>query len=847
MKKTTIVALLCAVCGGCAFFSGITDGLFTREVKLAEAGEAKAEIVLGANPVKAARFAALELKSHLDAITGADFRIVDENSRTQGMYPIFVGEQKATLDEYDPADFAEQSYVVDIGSARTVLFGRDNVSTQAVSIVYDGAPGVVAGARNIPSQWEERGSLNAAYDFLRDGCGVRWLDCTEAGTVIPSKKDLTVRTCSKEESPFTRTRDAAVAPEEWDKRRSPKEFEVFRRTLYPAAYAAEKDPRRLETRIKTQKHVFALRLKLGGVKQHANHSFYWCYDRFWDRKSKNFIAFHPDWFSRHLKRDRKGRAAGDGIYAEVDTARRPAQMCYSSEGFLRQTVVDVRAYFDVGGYTNRYTNQGVPCSAKHPVASWGKDVYCLEPMDNGAFCECPGCLKQYRPERAKDSATRSDYWFSFVNKVAREIKKSHPDKKISTLAYGGGREGLPDFKLEDNVVVHFCWDANRGPNREPLMSRQMRLMREWRKAYPGNPFGVWLYNGFPHESGTWYKYLPIPGFFGKLFDSQMKFLRDLDMRECVFHCGLKDDFELYLGGRLMWNPDEKYETLKDEFFSSYGPAEAAVRKFYDLVESRYCNTNNYFDTDGKYRGGHMNRDIAWRLLITTNEIAKLEAYMAEGEAALRNGTALQKARFANWKSSYWDYILQAKMPRIECPSPKEGVRFTRTECYCAGECDFGGKDVLEGLPFSATSAKGSRGSLWGLPKGDTHKAFKAMTTDPGYKGFWNCGVPSSLVYRCDVKISRLKRFRIVTNDPARSKFFFNLVGWRGGEKIMILEGFEIKTAFTGRGLCVHDLEFAPGSVPENLDAIGIEERYPEVRWITNSPRYIRLRAADGGK
>ena len=46
---------------------------------------------------------------------------------------------------------------------------------------------------------------------------------------------------------------------------------------------------------------------------------------------------------------------------------------HSNPEFIRPTSEDVRAYFDVGGYTNRYTNQGVPCSAKNPVASWGRD------------------------------------------------------------------------------------------------------------------------------------------------------------------------------------------------------------------------------------------------------------------------------------------------------------------------------------------------------------------------------------------------------------------------------------------------------------------------------------------
>lgn len=842
--KTTYEVFMKKMLFGIAFVLAsrmLLAGLFTGgTVKLAEDGTARAEIVIGNTPVIAAQFAALELQSHLKAITGVEFPIVTEDCRTKGKYPIFVGSQKMTDEKYKPGSFGEQEYVVDIGGKGIYLVGRDSASTAKVDVVYIDGPAVIASARNIPTKWDERGTLNAVYDFLRDDCGVRWIDCTEVGTVIPEKATLTVEKRKAKGAPFIRCRDAAVEPEEWMKRRSPEEWEKYRQIEYPTAYARSKDPRGLETMISLNRNVFGLRLKLGGERMHANHSFYWCYDRFYYTNNVNFIAYHRDWFSMHRNKQKQERAADGSVFSPVDTSIKPAQMCFSSEGFFQQTLEDIRAYFAIGGYTNRYTNQGVPCDAKHPVASWGKDVYCLEPMDNGAFCECDECQKQYRLERT-DRGGRSDYWFGWVNKVAREIKKTNPDKKISTLAYGGSREGLPTFDLEDNVVVHFCWDSNRGPNRSDLFKSQTSNIRKWRERYPNAPMGLWLYNGFPHESGTWSGYLPMPGFFGELFDKEMKFIRDMNIRECIFNCGLRDDFELYLGGRLMWNPSEDYQTLKNDFFSSYGPAADPIRKFYEVIEERYCNTN-YFEGSQS----HMNRELSWGKLCTTNVMNQLGALMAEAENAVAvSGTEQQKKRVANWKAGYWDYMCKAKYPAKKLPSPKEGVSLTRTECYAAAEIPFGEKDILEGLPFSAKGSGG--GFLWGLDKktGDTPASFRAMTTEPGFLGFWNGSAPTSLVYRCDVKIKQLKRFRIVTNDPARSRFFFDLVGWRGDEKVTILENVFIPDAFYGRGCCLLDFEFAPGTAPENLDAIGIDERFFERKGeITNSPRYIRLRAAD---
>ena len=117
---------------GAALLGGLFG--FSRTAVLAENGKAKAEIVLGANPVTAAQFAALELQAHLQAMTGAEFPIVDEGARTKGAYPIFVGATKESVGKYDPAKFSEQGYVIDVDGDRTILFGRDNEATQKVSV-----------------------------------------------------------------------------------------------------------------------------------------------------------------------------------------------------------------------------------------------------------------------------------------------------------------------------------------------------------------------------------------------------------------------------------------------------------------------------------------------------------------------------------------------------------------------------------------------------------------------------------------------------------------------------------------------------------------------------------------
>ena len=70
---------------------------------------------------------------------------------------------------------------------------------------------------------------------------------------------------------------------------------------------------------------------------------------------------------------------------------------------------------------------GLACRANHSFYDW-YDRYWHDK-----------CAPQFDLARAKESGQHSDYWARFVNAVARELKKTHPDKYVSTLAYATAR------------------------------------------------------------------------------------------------------------------------------------------------------------------------------------------------------------------------------------------------------------------------------------------------------------------------------------------------------------------------------------------------------------------------
>ena len=584
---------IAAVCSVFFLFSGCTTSdfgsgfLFPGNLPLAESGTPLADIVVASDADENLRFAADELKLHLDQITGGSFSIVAQP--TEGRKSIRIA-YNAKLEKQE----------------LTISFSHDGVALES-----GGFPEY------------------AVWDFLRDYCGVTWLDPTEAGTIIPSDPNLAVSRRNRRDRPFAKGRNpgnmsdgrvfsGSFAPELW-KTGSPG-WTNYLHVAYPSAFAGGRSFADAKSEIDRRKNLFLRRMKAGGEISRACHSFYGWYDRFWDKGHPNFERFRPDFFAKGY-----------------DDKDRPPQLCYSNPEVIKQAVADVRAYFDNGdklGY------------------QWGKDVCCVEPMDNTSFCKCEKCLGQVRRDLKDVSSRHSDYWFRFVNSVAREIAKSHPGKRISTLAYFS-HCGAPSFRLEPNVIVHFCFTRNRMPYTERC-EFEIELLRNWRAEYPDRPFGLWLYNTWPKECADRYTQVNcFPGFFAHSLGREYAVLEDLDISEHIYNCGFVDDYENYLSLRWMWNPQEPLKELMEDYFASYGKAAVPLRKFYRIVEERYCNPLNYPPevlVENDYQDAH----IAWDILGTADVMRDLEKLMAEAERLA--DTPLAKARVANWRAGIFDYM-----------------------------------------------------------------------------------------------------------------------------------------------------------------------------------------------
>jgi hypothetical protein len=138
--------------------------------------------------------------------------------------------------------------------------------------------------------------------------------------------------------------------------------------------------------------------------------------------------------------------------------------CLSSEGLLRETASYARAMFDL------FDEPAVDIALPDNLGKTGK------------ACECERCVPQYNRERPFGSL--SDYEWRFMNRVAEEVAKTHPQKKLVAYAYQSTL--LPPehlAKLQPNLIVILATDWREYRLFPEQLPPNKREMDEIRKAW----------------------------------------------------------------------------------------------------------------------------------------------------------------------------------------------------------------------------------------------------------------------------------------------------------------------------------------------------------------------------
>ncbi len=464
-----------------------------------------------------------------------------------------------------------------------------------------GAPADAGPDRRVvepPWYFEDRGTLDAAYDFLERFCGVRWYLPGELGTVAPKTKTLIVSAANVRRKPAMDYRWMVWSP-----------------ILVPGPeFAAISD---------ADATLWKLRMRLGGNPYQANHSFTGFYEE--------YLKQHPDWFAQGYE-------------------GKPPQPCFSSEGLLQQVIKDARDYYDGKGLK--------------PMAMGMGDYFAVVPQDSESWCKCPKCQAKLDPRYDEKfplwmNGRASNYVFGFVNDVAKEVGKTHPDKFIAALAYSKYGYFPEKIALEPNIAVQLCLQP-RNWYSPAMRDNDIKTLAAWAPEAAKRPFYLWLYYCFPALQTWSQKWQFFPGFFAHSVIAQMDSYHKAGVRGMfVEHSSeygqtfLMDQLELYLTWKLADDPTLDGARLIDEFFTAYyGKAGPAMKELYQSIESTYMTADNYpADVRNKPGQWHQTEQIAWQYLGTPERMRKFAKLMerAKNEAGTR--TAAQ--RVALFEEGIW--------------------------------------------------------------------------------------------------------------------------------------------------------------------------------------------------
>ncbi len=187
----------------------------------------------------------------------------------------------------------------------------------------------------------------------------------------------------------------------------------------------------------------------------------------------DFFHEHPEWFAMY---------GGKRSYEPG----RNNHFCYSNQELFNETLRCVRAQFDVYDYAG--------------VSVMPPDAYL-------SICQCELCKGKDNPERGSRGSLSNHVW-EFVNRVAKELKKTHPSKLIYCCAYGAN--SLPPTtidKLESNILVVVV--GGRRPKSGVSRQAETKALREsW---LPKTDRRLIIFENYPLTSRGFY----LPCLYGK--------------------------------------------------------------------------------------------------------------------------------------------------------------------------------------------------------------------------------------------------------------------------------------------------------------------------------------------
>lgn len=183
-------------------------------------------------------------------------------------------------------------------------------------------------------------------------------------------------------------------------------------------------------------------------------------------------------------------------------------------------------------------------------------------------------------DEASRGKTASELVWGFIDRVAREVYKTHPDRLVGGGAYTSYLEP-PDSieKFSPNVLVQLSNRARPRMMDDEYWAAYQALVEKWKsKLAPGN---LMRYENNRYFIRTDDSLIDYPVIHPRAIARELKFMQGISVgetgeqsqRKARWSSPALNHLNLYVQARMLWNPDQDLDALLDEYFTIfYGPA-----------------------------------------------------------------------------------------------------------------------------------------------------------------------------------------------------------------------------------------------------------------------------------
>lgn len=215
------------------------------------------------------------------------------------------------------------------------------------------------------------------------------------------------------------------------------------------------------------------------------------------------------------------------------------------------------------------------------------DIFSVSQMDNEAgACQCENCLKVKTAEGAESGPI-----LTFVNAVAKEIGKEHPNVLIETLAYNYSQTPPKHVKPLPNVRIRLCipWTCKAHSLDSACSKDTYQDLLAWSKIT--NQIYIWDYNT---EFNDYMLLHPSLNYTKTAFSvfNKTGVVGVFMLGSYQSPGGALAEIKSYLCARLMWDHTQNPDDILNEYIDGvYGKSAPLIKEWIALIHSPFAKND----------------------------------------------------------------------------------------------------------------------------------------------------------------------------------------------------------------------------------------------------------------